>query len=83
MPAVRHLSGIRSTGSSFFLVLITPVSTDDLNFRMNFQLVFEGFRGAFRQQIDWLVPLQITQNRAISLAATKRPIIHTQDAESC
>jgi hypothetical protein len=76
---IGHLHRLWGPGSGPFGVDAASVSGNDLGARMPRQPVGQIVGGSLREQIDHAVAFQVAQHRAVTLALTPGPVIHSQD----
>ena len=80
MPSIRYLHRLQRPDICAFDIVITPVAAHDLHFRVASQPGGKGFGRSLGEQVNGAMLLQVDENRAITLAATKRPIVDAYDA---
>jgi len=78
MEAISHLNRLRSAGRYRAGVLTAAIAAHMGNFGMRFHPGRCGFLLTVRQEITYVVPLQIHQHRAKGSAPAEREVVHTQ-----
>jgi hypothetical protein len=78
VPAIGDLEGGRRSIGGTFNVEVGPVAADDFHTRMRPQPAGKALGRSLGQQINRSMTLEVTQNGAVPLAATKGPIINPQ-----
>src|SRR5688572_1873762 len=80
MPAIGNLLRLRRAFACSISVGACAIASDDLNFRMALQPLFQWRGLSPLQQIDRPALLQIHKNRAVILSFLERPIIHSESS---